>query len=205
MSHTLVLNADWTPLGLLPVSVMNWQDAVKAIYLGTVRSHHEYENWTVHSPSRTFSVPSVVITTRYIKVRRSVAFTPELVFLRDGFQCQYCGGKFRSGDLTVDHVVPKSKGGPRNFQNLVAACSPCNSKRGNNVSIKPKRAPYRPSYHELVGIAQRLPLTIPHESWVAYIGWDESKLTISSPHDEPGYLPKSMPKRLVDPLIATEE
>ena len=205
MAHTLALNADWSPLGMLPLSSMNWQDAVRALYIGTVRTLHEYETWTVHSPSCEVRIPSVVITKRYVKLRRTVAFTNEMVFLRDGYRCQYCGNKFHTHDLTVDHVLPKSQGGKRNFQNLVAACTPCNSRRGNNASIKPRNLPHRPSYGEMVNIAQRMPISIPHESWLEYIGWDPALVTVNPPLHEPGFLPRSEPHKRMMSLLTDPE
>lgn len=66
---------------------------------------------------------------------------------RDEYSCQYCG---RKGNLTIDHVIPKSRGGPESWENLVAACHPCNSKKGNRTPDEAKmpllRKPRRPSH-----------------------------------------------------------
>ena len=78
MGHTLVLNTDGLPIGVLPLSSLHWQDAVKAVYLGTVTVLHTYENWKIHSPSCEFFVPSVVMAREYVKVRRFVGFSPEM-------------------------------------------------------------------------------------------------------------------------------
>lgn len=205
MGHVLALNADWSPLGMLPLSVMNWQDAVRVLYIDTVRVLHEYENWTVHSPSCELRIPSVVITKRYVKMRRVVPFSDEMIFLRDGYRCQYCGEKFPSRDLTVDHVVPKSHGGRRAFSNLVAACEPCNSRKGNNAAIRPRTLPRHPTYQEMIGIAQKMPITIPHESWLEYIGWPRDLVTIAAPVSEPGYLPPSQPSTIMESLFYDDE
>ena len=112
--------------------------------------------------------------------------------------------RFGSSKLTLDHVVPKSHGGGKGFTNMVATCESCNSRRGNTTKIQPKQAPYRPTYHELVAKRRALPITIPHASWLPYIGWDESMVTILPPHDMPGYMPDSKPERLLRALLSRE-
>lgn len=189
MGHTLVLNTDGLPIGVLPLSSLHWQDAVKAVYLGTVSVLHTYDNWKIHSPSCEFFVPSVVMAREYVKVRRFVGFSPEMVHLRDAYRCQYCGDKFHSSHLTMDHVLPKSMGGKLVFSNVVSSCSPCNSRRGNDVRIQPRNAPYRPTYGELMSKRRKYTVTVPHVSWVDYIGWPEELVRIEQPTDVPGYIP----------------
>src|ERR1700688_362871 len=122
----LVLNADFRPLSYYPLSIWCWQDAVKAVFLDRVNIVSEYET-AVHSPSFSMRLPSVVSLKSYVKPARHPAFTRFNVFLRDRFQCQYCG---RHDDLTFDHVVPRSLGGLTTWDNVVAACSPCNLRKG---------------------------------------------------------------------------
>ncbi len=80
------------------------------------------------------------------------ALTREMLFARDRFVCAYCGGRFRSGELTCEHVKPQSRGGPDTWTNLVSACKPCNLRKGNRT---PEQAhmpllyvPYVPNLHE---------------------------------------------------------
>lgn len=201
MAHTLALNSDGSPLGMLPISTMNWQDSIRAIYLGNVKTIYEYEGWYVRSPNHVFRVPAVVMTTKYVKVRRLVSFTDDMVFLRDGYRCQYCLNMFPRQKLTLDHVLPKSLGGKRSFTNFVAACAPCNTRRGNDVSIQPHNPPRRPNYHELIAIRRSMPINIPHPSWNDFLGWDESLVNVVPPETEPGYLPKSQPMHIIKSLI----
>ncbi len=81
----------------------------------------------VKSPSFEMFLPSVVSLKEYVKPARHPAFTRFNVFLRDKFQCQYCGSR---DDLTFDHVIPRSKGGRTTWENVVAACAPCNLRKG---------------------------------------------------------------------------
>ena len=103
----LVLNADFRPLSYFPLSLWSWQDAIKAVFLERVSILEEYDR-TVHSPSFEMRLPSVVSLKTYIRPARNPAFTRFNVFLRDRFECQYCGA---DEDLTFDHVIPRSRGG----------------------------------------------------------------------------------------------
>ena len=122
----LVLNADYRPLSYYPLSLWPWQEAIKAKWLDRVDIVAEYDDY-VHSPSMQIKIPSVVVLKDYVKPQKRVAFTRFNLFLRDEFRCQYCGAR---GDLTFDHVVPRAAGGVTSWQNVVAACSPCNLKPG---------------------------------------------------------------------------
>ena len=123
----LVLNADYRPLSYYPLSVWPWQEAVKAAWLDRVDIVAEYDE-VVRSPSTIIRIPSVVVLKDFVKPQKRVAFTRFNLFLRDEFCCQYCGAK---GDLTFDHVVPRARGGVTSWENVVAACSGCNLRKGS--------------------------------------------------------------------------
>ena len=114
-----MLNADFRPLSYFPLSVWPWQETVKAVFMGRVNIVSHYDNF-VRSPSFSMRLPSVVSLKTYIKPARCPAFTRFNVFLRDQFECQYCGDP---NDLTFDHVIPRSKGGATTWDNVVAACA----------------------------------------------------------------------------------
>jgi hypothetical protein len=97
----LVLNADFQPLSYFPLSLWPWQSAVKAILDDAVAAIAEYDAWA-RSPSTRIRLPYVVALRRYVPAPKRVVFTRFNVFLRDGFRCQYCGGKFAPADLTFD-------------------------------------------------------------------------------------------------------
>lgn len=185
---TLILNADAQPKSLIPLSVETWQEAITGIYKGKLIPLHFYENWLVHSPSITLQVPAVCILSEQVKVKHRFSAGHDgpqnaLVFLRDGFVCQYCGGNFTRKQLTVDHVIPKSKGGKRTWRNLSSACSDCNLRRGTNEKIQPNTKPVRPTYDHLVKMVRRFPITMPHPTWNYYLGWDESLINYVTPED----------------------
>ena len=125
----LVLNADYRPLSYFPLSVWSWQDSVKAAFSDRVDIVSEYER-TVRSPSIEIRLPSVIALRNFVKPAQSTAFTRFNLFLRDEFRCQYCGS---DGEMTFDHVVPRSKGGRTEWSNVVAACAACNLQKGNRL------------------------------------------------------------------------
>ena len=125
----LVLNADFRPLSYYPLSLWSWQDTVKAVFLDRVNIVSEYDK-VVKSPSFEMRLPSVVSLKAYVRPTRHPAFTRFNVFLRDRFTCQYCG---EHDELTFDHVIPRSKGGATTWENVVAACSPCNLRKSDRL------------------------------------------------------------------------
>ena len=100
---------------------------MKAAWLDRVQIVAEYDD-IVRSPTTEIRIPSVVVLRDYVKPQSTVAFTRFNLFLRDEFSCQYCGSR---GDLTFDHVVPRTRGGRTSWENVVAACSKCNLKKGS--------------------------------------------------------------------------
>lgn len=168
----LVLNADYRPLSYYPLSLWSWQDAIKAVFLERVDIVAEYDQ-TVSSPSFSMRLPSVICLKTYVKPSLNPAFTRFNVFLRDRFQCQYCG---RKHDLTFDHVIPRHHGGVTSWENVVAACSPCNLKKGCQLPAQagmfPHQPPYRPTVHDLNNNGRLFPPNHLHESWLDYLYWD---------------------------------
>ena len=168
----LVLNADFRPLSYYPLSLWSWQDAVKAVFLDRVNIISEYDT-AVHSPNIEIRLPSVVSLKTYVRPARFPAFTRFNVFLRDRFTCQYCGSL---EDLTFDHVVPRSRGGQTTWENVVAACSPCNLRKGGKMPAQarmfPAQSPFRPSVHELHNNGRLFPPNYLHDSWLDYLYWD---------------------------------
>ena len=126
---TLVLNADYKPLSYFPLSICNWKESIKAVFLDKVSVISEY-NEIVRSPSIKIKIPSVIALKEYVICSRKPAFTRFNVFLRDEFKCKYCGTK---NNLTFDHILPKSKGGKTTWENVITACSECNTSKGNKT------------------------------------------------------------------------
>jgi 5-methylcytosine-specific restriction endonuclease McrA len=168
----LVLNADCRPLSYYPLSLWPWQEAVKAVFLDRVNILAEYDE-VVHSPSMEIRIPSVVVLKDYVKPQKRVAFTRFNLFLRDDFRCQYCGA---TGDLTFDHVVPRARGGVTSWENVVAACSSCNLRKGSKslrqTGLALRKAPRQPGAEELRNQGRKFPPGHMHASWIDFLYWD---------------------------------
>ena len=168
----LVLNADYRPLSYYPLSLWPWQDAVKAAWLDRVDIVAEYDE-VVRSPSTEIRIPSVVVLKDYVRPQKRVAFTRFNLFLRDEFRCQYCGAK---GDLTFDHVVPRARGGVTSWENVVAACSPCNLRKGarslRQSGMSLRKTPRQPGTEDLRNVGRKFPPGYLHDSWMDFLYWD---------------------------------
>ncbi len=171
----LVLNADFRPLSYFPLSLWSWQDAVKAVFLDRVNIVSEYDR-EIRSPNFSMRLPSVISLKEYIPLARRPAFTRFNVFLRDRFDCQYCGEHFPTHELTFDHVIPKSRGGRTSWENVVTACSACNLRKANKMpreaAMYPRLAPGQPSTWQLQENGRAFPPNHLHESWRDFLYWD---------------------------------
>jgi 5-methylcytosine-specific restriction endonuclease McrA len=112
----------------------------------------EEDDW-VRTSNTEIQVPRVIRLTGYEKIpRHTVKFNRRNIFARDNNQCQYCGKKFATSDLSLDHIVPRSQGGESSWENVVCACIDCNVRKGGRTPKqahmglirkpeKPKRSP----------------------------------------------------------------
>ena len=168
----LVLNADFRPLSYYPLSLWCWQDAIKSVFLNRVSIVSSYER-KVRSPSFEMSLPSVIALKSFVKPSTHPNFTRFNVFLRDKFACQYCGS---NKDLTFDHLLPRSRGGKTNWDNVVTACSSCNVKKGGRLlkssGMTLNQKPTQPSTEDLHKNGKNFPPNFLHESWMDYLYWD---------------------------------
>ena len=168
----LILNADYQPLSYFPLSLWSWQDAVKAVFLDRVNVVDDYAQ-TVRAANFEMLLPSVVALKDYVPQNRAPAFTRFNLFLRDGFECMYCGD---ADDLTFDHLIPRRLGGVTSWTNIVAACSKCNLRKGGRLSkdagMSPRKKPVQPTMHQLQVQGRRFPPHHLHQSWLDYLYWD---------------------------------
>ena len=173
MRDTLLLNADGNPLSAAPLSTLTWQESIKLVWLDRINVLEWHEDWQVHSPNVTMTVPSVMMVREYVKRRSNTSFNRSNVYLRDNYICQYCKQMFSYKDLTLDHVIPKSKGGKTEWTNVVSACRKCNNDKASHTHIKPYKQPRKPDFLQLVnGVNVK---HIEHEIWLKYITLDSEK------------------------------
>jgi 5-methylcytosine-specific restriction endonuclease McrA len=159
----LVLNATFEPINVCSVR------RAAILLLKSKAELLEHATWELRSEHTAMPRPVVIRLVSYVKVPRDThrrKITRRAVFARDGWTCQYCGSR---SNLTVDHVIPRSKGGGSSWENIVAACAPCNRRKGdhlpNAIGMVPRTAPRTP--HPAIFIHVASP-TIP-TGWRQYL------------------------------------
>jgi 5-methylcytosine-specific restriction endonuclease McrA len=163
-SRVLVLNASYEPINVCTVrraAVLVLKERAEIL---------EHADRVLHAERLTMPRPAVIRLTTYVRIPRDAharRITRRAVFARDRWTCQYCGTARNS--LTVDHVIPRSKGGSSSWDNIVASCAPCNRRKGDRlptqVDMHPRRKPAVPSPTIFVHVATP---TIP-SVWEQYL------------------------------------
>ena len=127
MQQVLVLNASYEPLNVTSV-----RRAHVLVFKGKAEVIEELDR-PLHSATATFPWPHVIRLVTYINVPRAAKrkISRRALFARDGWRCVYCGTS--DGRLTLDHVLPRSRGGESIWENVVTSCAPCNHRKGNRT------------------------------------------------------------------------
>ena len=131
-----------------PIEVIDALEALVMCIIGKATPVETYDT-KINSPSKSFELPAVIVLKNIVKFRfTTVACNRANIVWRDNNQCQYCANYFPSDKLTMDHVIPKSRGGKNTWENLVAACKKCNQKKGSRTpqesGMIPLKKPIRP-------------------------------------------------------------
>lgn len=160
--QVLVLNLDYSVLTLCSV-----ERAVVLIHLQKADLVEARRGLALHSPSQRFPWPSIVRLKWYVSVPyKRIMISRKNILRRDRFHCQYCGSRDR---LTVDHVLPRSRGGRDKWENLVAACTRCNNRKGNRTpeeaGMRLARKPFRPNHVMFI----RDYIGTPDDTWKPYL------------------------------------
>lgn len=136
----LVLNASYEPINICAAR------RAMILILKGVAAAEEHSHTHVHSARASIKLPSVIRLLEYRRIpHQGRSLSRKNILLRDRYTCQYCGRVLPSSELTLDHVVPRSRGGDSTWENLVACCNPCNNRKGNRTpdeaNMKLARAP----------------------------------------------------------------
>ncbi len=143
-ARVLILNASFEPLHVCSVK------RAVALLMHEVADRVEDSGAVLRSPNALFPVPSDIKLRRFVRgpFRQRVAFNRKNVFRRDDHTCQYCAR--HTFDLTLDHVLPRSRGGPTNWENVVACCKACNAKKRDRTpeeaNLHLLRRPFAPRF-----------------------------------------------------------
>ncbi len=162
----LVLNASYEPINICDV-----KRAVRLIFKGIACAEDE-SDIVIRSPSVSIRVPLVIRLHYYVHIpHRLVKFSRKNVLLRDKYKCQYCGKSFPPSTLTLDHVIPSSRGGKTCWDNVVTACSQCNHRKGDRTPQEAQMWPIRtPKALSLIySIHQTRSVDRCHEVWKKYM------------------------------------
>jgi len=150
MQNCVILNGDYSYL-----NTVSWQKAIKLMVKGKV-SVVKYTGAAVRTAENMLiKIPAVLKLMKIIRIiyRTKVPFSKKNVMVRDGFTCQYCGAL---KELTIDHVIPVSRGGKSKFENCVTACKQCNNKKSNKlpseIHMYLKKQPISPTIAEFTRI-----------------------------------------------------
>ena len=123
MGHVLVLNASYEPL-----NITSWRRAAVMILKGKAEGLERDDRWL----RRDLPLPTVIRLRQFVRIPyKEMPLTRRNVFQRDGHVCQYCG--YRGDQLSIDHVIPRSRGGPDTWENVITACIRCNVGKGNRT------------------------------------------------------------------------
>ena len=137
-----------------PIEIIPWEEAFLLTWLNKAWAVEYTDKW-VSSAKQKFQIPSVIVLFKYIEQKFfTLPCTRKNILIRDENHCQYCAKGFRDADLTIDHVIPKSKGGKTVWNNVVTACKPCNQKKRDflleNSAVTLIRRPKKPSYRSII-------------------------------------------------------
>lgn len=184
----LVLNRNWHAVGFLPVkvaitnvmrdmaSVLDVTDYLLLTFEEWTDLHHkesdrvEEARW-IRTPSMKIAVPEVIVLKKYgERPPRKVTFNRPNLVKRDENTCQYCGVHLREREATIEHILPRSRGGPTSWENCVAACEDCNSRKADQTpreaGMKLRSVPAKPNWKSRI----RLPGgSEPRPSWIPFL------------------------------------
>jgi 5-methylcytosine-specific restriction endonuclease McrA len=159
---TLVLNRSWMPVHVTTVRralCMVFREAARVVAVESLQTY-SFEEWVevepldgrcIRSPSLRIRVPEVILLVEYDRIPcHEAPFTRRNLFLRDDYTCQYCGKRAPSDRLSIDHVLPRSRGGMTSWENCVLACVGCNARKADRTAkeagLRLLRSPGRPRW-----------------------------------------------------------
>ena len=178
---TLILNRNWQPVNVATVAralVMLWNETVRVVDPIDYQLY-SWSDWSrlvpeddepfIQAVSLRLRVPEVVTLNEYDRLpAKSVSFSRRNVFKRDRYTCQYCGVQPGSGELTIDHILPRSHGGESTWENCVLACLQCNKRKADRTpgqaGMRLRNEPGRPRWKPLYA-----PQNVRIESWTKFI------------------------------------
>jgi 5-methylcytosine-specific restriction endonuclease McrA len=151
----LFLDAEWRPL-----RVEGWQRAITDLFNKKVQVVEYSRDRTIRGVTMDYPLPSVVrVLTKFDRKRIRLKFSRLNIYTRDKFRCQYCGNKFFSEELNLDHVIPRAQGGKTTWENVVCSCIECNHLKANQTpqqaGLKLLSQPVKPAFLPTITVTMR--------------------------------------------------
>lgn len=182
--RALVLNADFRPISVYPLSLIPAHEAISAVWRDRATVVEEWDA-VFRSPSMEVRVPKVLALRTYAHVDASPKFCRRSIFLRDNFSCQFCGEQFAASELTFDHLIPRANGGTTTWENILTACIDCNSQKRSDMpnfsgrrgrvsakgGLRPLKLPRQPTSAELLRAGLKYLDPQIRESWSDWLYW----------------------------------
>lgn len=177
----MVLNRNWQPITFMPVQtcIVNVMRDMASVLDPTDYLLLTFEEWAalrpagarmIKTPSCEIPAPDVIVLKQYgERPPRKITFNGPSLKRRDQFTCQYCGTALPATDLTIEHILPRSRGGPTSWENCVAACESCNSRKADKTpteaGMKLRTVPARPNWKPQI----RAPRGQPRPAWIPFL------------------------------------
>lgn len=169
--RTLVLTNSYMPFSIFPVSTIPVEDAITRVLNGSCHTVFQYPR-KIKTKNHHIYWPSVIASKETFRCD-DIHLNHESLYYRDHCICMYCEQPIVSWKhVTMDHVLPKSKGGQDTWNNIVSACGTCNNKKADDMSNKwkPKWKPWTPNRYQLVNIRRKFPIDVDTMDWMEFLG-----------------------------------
>jgi hypothetical protein len=169
---TLVLNANYMPKSVFPLYTINAKVAIERIIKGNAVSVYDYDRRILTPSHHDWYWPSVIANKNGFRYADRVKLKKETLFYRDHGVCVYCDEPLTPDTVSIEHVIPRSKGGQHVWENVAAACFDCNQKKADAPPTGPwvpKRKPYKPSFFQLLEIRKKYPIVVYDERWIQFL------------------------------------
>jgi 5-methylcytosine-specific restriction endonuclease McrA len=166
--QTLVLSQSFEP-----VKIVSWKRAITLLFLGKVEVIEEYDR-NIKTTSVLFPIPAVVrLLGAFRRHKKPVKFSRINIYGRDKFTCQYCGVKKKIGELTYDHIMPRSRGGKTTWLNIATCCQNCNRRKADRTpeqaGMRLLKTPVQPTATPVLVVAVSRE-SVP-DAWRDYLYW----------------------------------
>ncbi len=188
--RTLVLTSNFMPVSIFPdLETISVKVAIASYLDDKCEVVHFYDTpimvngvQAVHPTKGPLFWPSVIMYKNAYTTKKVMRLCKENLYLRDHFACVYCGDPLQYSTTTMDHLIPKSKGGhKKSWLNMVASCHKCNQRKSDDMPGKqwiPSRKPYIPTFYDLLEARKKKPLVIDDESWLMFLPKWEAEVIV---------------------------